>query len=331
MQTPSGRSTPTVTDAGRRSAAGTDLLLGLMVLIWGANFSVIKHAFNEVPAQAFNAVRLLVASVLFLTAIAWVGRRASRHPANRISSAFHSAAPLTRRDWLDLVWLGLIGHFLYQFCFVAGVATTSVSNAALIIGSTPVVVAVCSALLGRERIGRLHWIGAAISMSGLYLVVGHSASFDGATIRGDLMIVMSVSCWALYTLGAGRLLQRHSPLFVTGATMTLGGVPYALAMSPRVLRVDWTRVSAATWWSLLGSAVLALCVAYLIWYAAVQKIGAARTAIYSNLVPIAAMTVAAFWLHEPISSTKILGATAVVSGVFLTRLGRAAPPVPMEE
>lgn len=302
-----------------------------MVLIWGANYSVIKRAFEEIPAQAFNALRLLIASTLFLTAILWVRRRAAPGVGSQISPAFYSATPLTARDWRDLVWLGLVGHFLYQFCFIAGVAGTSVSNAALIIGSTPVVVAVFSALLGRERIGPLHWAGAAISLTGLYLVVGRGATSGGATVRGDLMVVISVSCWAVYTLGASRLLQRHSPLFVTGVTMTLGGVPYAIAMFPGVLRVNWSSVSAATWYSLVGSAVLALCVAYLIWYVAVQRIGASRTSIYSNLVPITAMAVAALWLHEPISLGKIIGAGAVVGGVFLTRLGRPAPAAPAEE
>jgi drug/metabolite transporter (DMT)-like permease len=302
-----------------------------MVLIWGANYSVIKRAFEEIPAQAFNAMRLVLASAVFLTAIFWIRRRAARRPATRISSAFYSAAPLTARDWRDLVWLGLVGHFLYQFCFIAGVDETSVSNAALIIGSTPVVVALFSAVLGREHISRLHWLGAAISLSGLYLVVGRGAAIDGATLRGDLMIVISVSCWAVYTLGASRLLRRHSPLFVTGTTMTLGGVPYAIVMAPRVMRIRWAHVSAASWWSLIGSALLALCLAYLIWYVAVQKIGASRTSIYSNLVPITAMLVAAVWLREPVSLAKLIGAAAVLGGVFLTRLGRPAPPVPIEE
>ena len=70
------------------------------------------------------------------------------------------------------------------------------------------------------------------------------------------------------------------------------------------------------------SAVLALCVAYVIWYAAVQKIGPARTSIYSNLIPITAMMIAAVWLDEPMPAVRIVGALAVLSGVLLTRLGR---------
>lgn len=307
-----------------------DALLVLMVVIWGGNYSVIKRAFAEVPPQPFNAVRLVLASTVYLVAIQWARRRA-RSGDTRVSSVFYTPHPLTTRDRWDLLWLGLVGHSLYQFCFVGGVNATSVSNAALIIGATPVVVAIVSAVLGHERIGPLHWAGAAVSGLGIYFVVGHGATFGGPSFRGDLLIMVSVTCWAAYTLGSMRLIARHSPLFVTGITMTIGGVPYALAMLPQVLAVHWAAVSWWTLGALVLSALLALNVAYLIWYMGVQRIGAARTSIFSNVVPITAMTVAALWLGEPISAAKMIGAASVLAGVLLTRIGRSMVAVPAEE
>jgi drug/metabolite transporter (DMT)-like permease len=266
---------------------------------------------------------------VFLIAIRLARSKAQR--AGSVPSVFFTPHVLTPRDWADLFWLGLIGHCAYQFCFVGGVAATSVSNAALIIGATPVVVAIVSAVLGRERITALHWLGAAISISGLYFVVGRNAGFGGATVKGDALVMVSVACWAAYTLGAGRLIARHSPLFVTGITMAIGGIPYVAATLPQFVIADWSTVSWWTWLSLVLSALLALNVAYLIWYIGVQRIGAARTSMYSNVVPIIAMLVAAVWLGEPMSGPKLLGAAAVVSGVLLTRLGRTPAPVPVEE
>ena len=305
--------------SNRGARAGIDALLVLMVLIWGVNYSVLKRAFVEIPPQPFNALRMVIASGLFLGAIRFARRRAVR---GRLSAVFHTPHQLTRRDRLDLVWLGLVGHCCYQYCFVAGVAATSVSNAALIIGATPVSVAVLSAALGRERIGALHWIGAAVSISGIYFVVGRGASFGGSTLTGDLLIMLSVGCWTAYTLGASRLIARHSPLYVTGMTMAIGGVPYVLLALPALLRLEWTGPSSWTWIALVLSAIFALNVAYLIWYTAVQKIGPSRTAIYSNVVPIVAMAVAALWLGEPLTRTKLLGATAVLTGVALTRTAK---------
>ncbi len=303
-------------------ASAIDALLVLMVVIWGVNYSVIKLAFNEVPPQPFNALRMSLASIVFLAAIR-VARRHARATGGHLSRAFYTPYELTRRDRLDLLWLGLIGHFGYQACFASGVAMTSVSNAALIIGATPVAIAVISAALGRERIGRFHWLGAAVSIVGLYFVVGYGASFGGATLRGDLLMIVSVGCWAAYTLGASRLIACHSPLYVTGTSMAIGVVPYVLLAVPQILTVPWSDVSAFTWVSLVLSALLALNVSYLIWYIGVQRIGPARTSMYSNLVPIVALGVAAVWLGEPLTRVKIIGAAAVLTGVFLTRLKRS--------
>jgi drug/metabolite transporter (DMT)-like permease len=315
-------------------SAGTrwvDALLVLMVLIWGVNYSVIKHAFAEIPPQPFNALRVLIASTVFLIAM-WVTARRANTTPGLVSTTLYRHQRVTAADWRRLIWLGFVGHFIYQFCFVGGVDKTSVDNAALIIGVTPVAVAVMSAALGRERIGRLHWLGAAVSAFGIYFVVGNDLSFGGTTLQGDLMVMTSVACWSIYTTGASTLIARHSPLFVTGTTMVIGGIPYALVVMPQVLRVDWARVSDWTLVSLVLSALFALCLAYLIWYTAIQKIGPARTSMYSNLVPIAAMSVAAVWLGETITGRKLIGATAVLVGVLLTRLGkRAIVAVPLEE
>ena len=306
-----------------------DLLLVTMVLIWGVNYSVIKRAFQEIPPQPFNAVRMLIATSVFLTAM-WVAAAAARRGA-KVSRIFYTDARATARDKWQLLGLGIVGHFFYQICFVGGVAATSVSNSALIIGATPVVVALASAAVGHERIGRLHWLGAAISALGIYLVVGHGADFGGAHLRGDLLVMVSVSCWSIYSLGAASLIKRHSPLFVTGMTFAIGCVPYVLFVSPQMMAISWLHLSTFVYVSIVGSALLALCVAYLIWYTGIQAIGVARTSLYSNLVPVAAMSVAALWLGEPLTANKLAGAAAVLSGLFLTRLGRKTPPVPIEE
>jgi drug/metabolite transporter (DMT)-like permease len=307
-----------------------EALLVLMVLIWGANFSVIKRAFDDIPPQPFNALRLILATAVFMAAIGLAMRRA-RAGRGVVSSVFYTGNPVTRQDVRDIIILGVIGHCCYQIGFAGGVAATSVANAALIIGATPVVVAVLSAALGRERIGRLHWAGAAMSLLGIYFVVGFRSTFSGATLKGDLLMMMSVLCWSVYTIGAARLITRHSPLFVTGTTMLAGTVPYVVLTIPQMIALDWSAVSAWAWWALVLSSLLALCVCYLIWYTAVQRIGPSRTAMFSNVVPIVAMTVAAIWLREPITRTKVIGAIAVLCGVFLTRLGRRPAPLPIEE
>lgn len=317
-----------------RVFSSLDALLLLMVVIWGTNFSLIKTAAREIDAQAFNAVRMAVASMAFLLVMAaarlWPESRAAEASPAAAPPLFRSATPLTGGDWFLLAGLGVVGHVLYQFFFIGGLSRTSVANSSLMLATTPVVIAIVSAVLGHERISRTHWLGAAVSTAGLYLVVGRGFALGGEHAAGDLMMFAAVCCWAAYTLGARPLMSRHSPVAVTGLSMALGTVVYVAAFWPKVHAVDWPAVSGMTLGLLVYSALFALCLSYTIWYVAVRQIGSARTAAYSNLIPVVAMASAVLFLGEPMEVRKLLGAAAVLAGVALTR-ARGAGESPAEE
>jgi drug/metabolite transporter (DMT)-like permease len=307
-----------------------------MTLIWGTNYSIVKAAFDEIDPQAFNAIRMMIGSALFVAIIVGIRRVPSTSDApadgaDAIASIFHTPARLTRSDWLGLIGLGIVGHLLYQYLFIGGLARTSVANSSLMLAATPVVIALVSAVLGQDRVSPLHWAGAALSMAGIYVVVGHGASFDSHMLIGDAMMFGAVCCWAVYTIGARHLMMRHSPVGVTGISMAIGTALYVPLVWNDVRAVDLLSVSAGAWLALIYSALFALCVAYTIWYAAVRQIGSARTSVYSNLVPLVAMVTAVVFLGEPLGPAKIAGAGAVLVGVALTRVGRRRVAIPAQE
>ncbi len=325
--------------------SGHDALLLLMTVIWGVNYSIVKVALRQIPPLAFNSLRLALASLLFLVALASSRRPAARREASAgaaPAAETDDATPLpvferTRisgRDWLLIALFGVIGHFVYQLCFLFGLDRTTAANSSLILGCSPVVVALLSAALGHERVQGLHWIGAALSVAGIYAVVGHGAHLGGPTFVGDLLTIGGLFCWGIYTVGAHGLLQRHSPLEVTGYSMAIGTVPYVLLGVGELRSLDWSAVHADAWAALVFSGVFALFVAYLIWYVAVQRIGNIRTAMYSNVTPIAALVFAVVWLGEHLRGTVIAGAVAILIGMALTRLVRTPAPerlAPAEE
>lgn len=312
--------------------APIDALLLLMTLIWGSNFSLIKSALREIPEHGFNALRLLIASAIFLAAITFgrleqLGRvRTGRRPRRSSERGRPASSRISRRDRWALLGLAVIGHFLYQVLFMSGLARTSVANSSLIFACTPVVVALAAAGLGHERVGFARWLGAVLSLVGVYLVVGRGASVDAGSMAGDVMIFGAMFCWAVYTIGSGRLLARHSPLIVTGYSMALGSVMYAPLGLSDLAGLNWGSVSFGSWGALSFSAILGLVVAYLIWYTAVQRIGNTRTTMYSNMVPLAAIAVAAVWLGEPVAPIKLAGGAAILIGVAVTKLEPTHPP-----
>jgi drug/metabolite transporter (DMT)-like permease len=294
-----------------------DGLLLLMTVIWGGNFAVVKVAMREIPEYGFGALRLLLASVLFLVVIARRGGLAA------------SAARVSAHDWRRIALLAVIGHTVYQVLFLGGVSRTSVANSSLIFGCTPIVVSLISSYLGHERIGGLRWAGVLLSFAGIYLVVSQEQD-AGSTRAGDLMIAGALLMWAAFTIGSRPLLSRHSPLVLTGFTMIVGAAGYLPLGVPSLLALDWRDVSGMAWVGMIYSSVFALVIAYLIWYTGVQHLGNSHTSLYSNVVPIIAMAIAAVVLGEPVTVQKIGGAAAVLAGLALTRVETGSPPSPVE-
>jgi drug/metabolite transporter (DMT)-like permease len=283
-----------------------DGLLLLMILIWGSNFSIVKVALRDFPEGPFNAMRLVTATIVYLLVIFATPAR------ERLKT-------VTRRDWIELFLLGTVGTFLYQFCFVASVKRTSVANGSLIIGVSPIVIALLSAVAGHERIRPLRWLGIAVAMSGLYLVVGHGVDLGGQTWRGDALMMGGVICWAVYSVASQSILRRQSPLIVIAFTFCFGATLYVLTMIPSMMAADWSAISTFSWLMMVTSATLALNLSYWIWYTGLKRLGGSRTSVYSYLTPVVAMVVAAIWLDEPIAANQLAGAGAIFTGLLITR------------
>ena len=322
----------------RGTHGAIDAWLALMVIIWAGNFSLVKATLTHIPAIPFNALRLVLSSGLFLLFLAWQHARGGRSDETAPHGPWRAleASVPTRADWLVIAGLGIVGHFVYQLCFIGGLARTSAANSALILGCTPVAVGLLSAAVGQERVRSAHWIGAVLSLLGLYLVAGRGVRVSGESFAGDALLLVGVGCWALYTVFSRPLLDRHSPLVVTGYSMAIGTVFFLPVALPSLRALDWTAVTTNAWIALVTSAVLSINVAYLIWYTAVQRIGNTRTSMYSNVVPVVALAIAWVSLGERVDLAKVGGAAAILSGVVLSRLAagelrRRLPAPPAEE
>ncbi len=287
-----------------------DLELLAVILFWGFNFVAVKVGLREIEPMAYNAVRFVCAAVILLALTRYRERSISIRPEDRGR----------------LILLGLLGHTLYQICFIEGLSRTTASSAALIFGSTPVVVAIMSRLAGHERIGALGGSGALLGFLGIYLIVGGGEAVPGGStgtgLAGNLLIVGAVFCWSAYSVLARDVLRRYSPLRVTALALGIGSlilIPLAL---PQSLRQDWGSVSSVAWAGLVYSFLFALVISYVLWYRSVKKVGNLRTAVYSNLVPVFGTLFGVWLLGDRLTPGLGLGAACILLGIVLTRLRR---------
>lgn len=287
----------------------TDALLLLLTLIWGVNFAVIKAALSELHPFAFNALRFPLASlVLYLL----LRRR--------------GALVLPRaEDRLRIVGLGILGNIVYQPLFILGLDLTTAGNASLLLATTPVWTLLLSSGLRHEEPSRRVWMGIAGTVAGMILVVGGGGGLHLARtgLVGDLLMVGAAVTWSLYTVGARDLVHRYGSLAVTSWTLWVGSSGLVLLGLPWLRRTDLGGVSPAAWAGVAYAGVFAISVAYAIWYRGVHRLGNARTAAYSNLVPVVALVAAWVWLGEVPGLVQIGGACVILGGLWVARTGRS--------
>lgn len=294
-----------VAEHPRATFGATDLQLLLMALIWGVNFSVVKYGTTALAPLAYNGLRVALAAVALL-----VIARLARETWPR------------GRDLRVLLALGLLGNGAYQMFFIEGVSRTRAGTAALVLAASPAFIALLGRLRGTERIRPIGMLGIAFSIGGVALVLFGNArnpSEGDASLLGALLVLGGCLCWAIYTVYLQPYTHRYGGLALSGVTMVSGAVPLVLIGMPAIAATRMDAVPAVAWAAVAYSGLLALVVAYYLWYRGVRILGPTRTAMYANLQPAIALLVAWLTLGEVPTVWQVVGMAMIGAGVLLVR------------
>ena len=292
-----------------KKISSNDFLMLLVVTFWAVNLSLVKVALSEIPPLPYNGIRLLLASaVLFF----WL-------------LLSEKNLRFAKRDLPKIIFLSFSGYTLYQYLFISGINLTTASNTAVIFGSTPIMISLLSSFFKHEKIKPLGWLGIALGFAGIYLVISGRAggfSLSRGTWKGDLLLFAAVFLWAHYSVSARPLLKIYSPLKFTAMTMGLGSLMFFPFSIPQLLKLPYASISLKAWLCMIYSGVIALSLTLVLWFFSVRKVGNSQTAVYSNLQPVLAVVFAHLLLGETVTSTLLLGAVVVFTGIYFTRRGR---------
>ncbi|MFH1763209.1 MAG: EamA family transporter [Gemmatimonadota bacterium] len=289
--------------------ASADLGLLLMALIWGVNFPLIKASLEQLPPLAFNALRFPLAAITVFLILKTKG-----------GISWPERADLPR-----LIALGLVGNVVYQAFFIFGMDATHAGNASILLATTPVWTLALSTFRGHEKPGLLVWLGILLTLSGMSVVVfgGEMAvGVQSSTFKGDILMVGAAVTWSVYSVGSRGMIQKYGSLPVTAWTLWVGAFGLVILGLPSLVRAPLDQASPLAWFGVAYAGILAIGLAYVLWYRGVQRIGNSRTAAYSNLTPLVALAVAWAWLGEIPRPLQIAGAAVVLGGLSLARLGR---------
>jgi len=273
--------------------------------LWGTGFFFGKIAMREMSSAHMVLYRFLFAC-LGLSPILFRGR-----------------PRLDARGWRILLiaaFLGVPVQFLLQF---AGLARTTVSHAALMVGTLPVVLAVGASIFAHERTDKVGWVALAVSSIGAACIAfGHSAPSirgDTPSMVGDLMIVVSLMISLVWLLMNQRLVRDHSPLIVTAYGLMTGTVMLAVW----VLAVDGPppiHVSLEVWLALATSGLICTASTTLLWNWGLTRVPASRAGVFLNLEPMIGSLLGVTVLGEQLGPTAWLGGSMILGAAITLTL-----------
>ena len=282
-----------------------DAGLVLVAVIWGINFPLVKIALREMEPLVVNAIRYPLAALTVTLLLRMQGRRLMPR----------------RRHWPRVLFLALVGHVIYQVLFIYALDWTLTGNAALILATAPVWVVFLSTAMGKERYSAPVLHGALITLAGMVLLVANGSANLGASLRGDLLMIVATVFWSLYTVLARRAIKRHGALETTGWSLW-AATPFVFGAGvPGMLRGGLTGVSVSSWMAVAYAGVLTVAVGYFVWYRAVGVLGQSRTTVYANLVPVIALLAAWAWLGETPTAVQLVGTVVILAGLVVARRG----------
>ena len=284
------------------SSTGIYLRLVLVTFFWAAVFHIGKHAVAVVSPLFASAWRFTIAAAVLVPIIAmregW------------------PLAPL-RRSAFGLLVMSAVGVFGFNVSLFYGLRMTSAVNGALIMGFTPALTALLSALVNRESLSRQQLIGMALGIAGVVVVVSKGSLHTLAAMSfsaGDLLVMLASLCFAVYPIIPKRFVHGMSAMQTTGASIA-GGAALMAALAtmaaPDFLTPPPMPIAVGiAFMGIFGSAI-----AYLWWNQAVQRMGATSVAVFLNLVPIFTALIGVL-LGQAISIAQLCGAALVITGVL---------------
>jgi drug/metabolite transporter (DMT)-like permease len=289
-----------------------DALVGvLFALLAAVGFSakaiLVKLAYlDRVDAVTLLALRMAFSVPFFIGVALWAGRQ--------------HAEPLSRRDWVLVLMLGLIGYYLSSFLDFLGLQYIPAGLERLILFLYPTMTVILSALLTRRAIGRTVMAAMAVCYAGIALVFFHDVgTLEGGIVVGASLVFASTLSYSIYLVGAGHAIARLGAARFTAYAMivatTASVLQFALTHLAHALDVP-----ARVYELALAMAIFSTLLPVFLLSHAIRRIGSGSTSLIGSIGPISTLFMAYVFLQESLSLVQVAGSALVLAGVLIVSL-----------
>ncbi|SEF46677.1 EamA domain-containing membrane protein RarD [Bryocella elongata] len=283
----------------------------LASMFWGCGFFFGKIALAEMNVGAMVLYRFLFAALGLLPLVI------THRPG------------LNRSEWGRLLFASALGvpiQFLLQF---KGLSLTTVSHAALMVGTMPVILAVGAIAFAHERLSAAGWAALIGSTAGAALIAlsgRHSTGAGGPSLAGDLLVVVSLAIAMFWVLVNKALVERHSAVVITAYGL-LSGTIMLMIMVPLIYGLPPVHhVSLRAWLALAASGLFCTASSTLLWNWGLSQVPASQAGVLLNFEPLIGSLLGVFLLHETLGPSAWIGG-ALILGAAVTLTTQSSPKV----
>jgi drug/metabolite transporter (DMT)-like permease len=288
--------------------ATKNVVPGIVLAILGAiAFSgkaiIVKLAYRYgVDAVTLLMYRMLFALPIFAVMAWWSSR---------------GKPPLSRKDWISVLWLGVTGYYLASYLDFAGLQYISAGLERLILYLNPTLVLLLGWLLYQRKVRPIQMVAMAVSYAGVLLVFAHEVTLEGANVAlGTALVFGSAVSYAIYLTNSGELVPRLGSIRLVGLATSVAC--FCCLLQFVLLRpLSAALVAPEVIWLSLLNATLCTAAPVLMVMMAIERIGAGVTAQTGMVGPMSTILMGVFILGEPLNAWVVAGTALVLGGVFL--------------
>ncbi|RTL60867.1 MAG: DMT family transporter [Sphingobacteriales bacterium] len=278
-------------------------------ILFSTKAIIVKKAFatSHIDALSLLSLRMLFSLPFYLGAVYFAYRKAVY-------------ARFTRKQWIQILTLGLVGYYISSLFDFLGLQYISAGLERLILFLYPTFSVLINAFYFKQKVNRIQQLALLLTYSGIaiaYYGEMHVDINNPHFIWGSLLIFLCSITYAIYIVGSGRVIPQVGVTKFTAYAMLASttGIfvhylirgDYSTLHSPRI---DY-------WTYGLLLAIIATVIPSFMISSGLKQIGSNNVAIISSIGPVSTIIQAHYILGEKIFAEQIIGTILVIAGVLL--------------
>lgn len=288
---------------------GGFLLTFTGAVLFSTKAIIVKKAFADIHTDALTLLMLrMLCALPFYAVSLYFTHQNQQH------------ASLTRKQWWQLVLLGLFGYYLSSWLDFEGLQYVSAGLERLILFLYPTFVVLINTFFFRQKINGTQKIALLLTYTGIGIAYFGELSADISNpgfFLGSLLIFICAVTYAVYLVGSGKLIPKIGASRFTVYSMLTATVcvfiHFALQNNWSVLQEGGSRL----WLYSLFLGIIATVIPSFLLSAGMKRIGSNNVAIISSIGPVSTIVQAHFVLGEKIFAAQVAGTVLVIAGVLL--------------